>query len=251
MQFEHHSTSPTHPAKVTSKPSAEHEVTLSRAELFNLVWSEAVSKIAPRLGMSDRGLAKLCSRHNIPLPSRGYWAKVKGGKYPARLPLPRPDEDYQISFAAHKGANADHGLDLQSAMQRLFHRTPLKAAASEVGQVAVKTPPATNVCEKPLNIASSVSPIATSAKHQLVSEAKSVLDAEYERAVAAGLEYQRRQAAQALLGALVSSVHTMDEATSTAVLTWARSVHTRLSLVDPVGAVISEILATNAVVRKG
>ena len=40
-----------------------------------MVWEEALSKLAPKLGLSDVGLRKICKRHNIPLPPQGYWAR--------------------------------------------------------------------------------------------------------------------------------------------------------------------------------
>jgi hypothetical protein len=52
----------------------------SRQELYDLVWAEPVSVVAKRFGISDVGLAKLCRRHDIPLPPRGHWAKVAAGK---------------------------------------------------------------------------------------------------------------------------------------------------------------------------
>ncbi|WP_236167855.1 hypothetical protein [Pseudomonas atacamensis] len=51
-----------------------------RAKLLDEVWSEPVQAVAPRFGLSDVGLKKLCSRLQIPTPPRGYWAKVKSGK---------------------------------------------------------------------------------------------------------------------------------------------------------------------------
>lgn len=52
----------------------------SRQDLYDLVWAELVSVVAKRFGISDVGLAKLCRRHDIPLPPRGHWAKVAAGK---------------------------------------------------------------------------------------------------------------------------------------------------------------------------
>ncbi|WP_454844978.1 hypothetical protein [Pseudomonas farris] len=57
-----------------------------RATLLGEVWSEPVQVVAPRYGLSDVGLKKLCTRLQIPTPPRGYWAKLKAGK---RVP-PRP-----------------------------------------------------------------------------------------------------------------------------------------------------------------
>ena len=37
-------------------------------------------KVAPEYGVSGNGLAKLCRRESIPVPERGYWAKLAHGK---------------------------------------------------------------------------------------------------------------------------------------------------------------------------
>lgn len=44
--------------------------------------------LAKRLSLSDRGLAKICAAANIPVPTRGYWAKQQAGKSVTPLPLP-------------------------------------------------------------------------------------------------------------------------------------------------------------------
>lgn len=63
--------------------------TLSREELYDLVWSEPMRTLAPRFGMSDVGLAKVCRRHSIPRPGVGYWAKRRHGKRVKKTPLPK------------------------------------------------------------------------------------------------------------------------------------------------------------------
>ncbi len=57
-------------------------------ELYALVWTEPIQKIAPRYGLSDRGFGKLCERYNIPVPPRGYWAKKSAGKRATQPRLP-------------------------------------------------------------------------------------------------------------------------------------------------------------------
>lgn len=64
-------------------------VHLSRNELYDLVWSRAVSSLAREFGLSDVGLAKICRKHNIPRPPLGYWARVQAGQRVERTPLPR------------------------------------------------------------------------------------------------------------------------------------------------------------------
>jgi hypothetical protein len=51
-----------------------------RERLYDLVWSVPVSRLCRELDISDRGLAKLCARENVPVPPRGYWAKLRHGK---------------------------------------------------------------------------------------------------------------------------------------------------------------------------
>lgn len=52
---------------------------ISRDELYTLVWSEPIQKLAKRFNISDRGLGKLCTRHGIPVPPRGWWARKAAG----------------------------------------------------------------------------------------------------------------------------------------------------------------------------
>jgi hypothetical protein len=62
----------------------------TREELYELVWSDPVSKVAAKLGLSDVGLAKRCRREDIPVPPRGYWAKIAAGHAQDRPALPPP-----------------------------------------------------------------------------------------------------------------------------------------------------------------
>jgi hypothetical protein len=49
---------------------------LTRKELYDLVWSMPVTKLAQTFGISDVGLAKVCNRHRIPDTVRLlHWAK--------------------------------------------------------------------------------------------------------------------------------------------------------------------------------
>ena len=54
--------------------------TLTRQELYELVWSTPMTKLAESFGISDVGLAKICDRHRVPTPPRGYWAKKEAGR---------------------------------------------------------------------------------------------------------------------------------------------------------------------------
>jgi hypothetical protein len=53
---------------------------LTRQELYELVWAQPMTKVAAGLGISDVALKKICVKHHVPVPGRGYWAKVAAGK---------------------------------------------------------------------------------------------------------------------------------------------------------------------------
>jgi hypothetical protein len=63
-------------------------INLTRAELYEKVWTTPMQKLAKEFGLSDVGLSKLCHRHEIPVPGRGYWARIRSGQTPGRVPLP-------------------------------------------------------------------------------------------------------------------------------------------------------------------
>lgn len=53
---------------------------LTRRELYDLVWSKPMTKLAAEFGLSDVGLAKICKKHRVPTPTRGYWARKEAGQ---------------------------------------------------------------------------------------------------------------------------------------------------------------------------
>jgi len=64
------------------------EIKMARAELFERVWSAPVAKLAEEWGITGTGLKKVCRRVQIPVPPRGYWAKLKAGHRVKRPSLP-------------------------------------------------------------------------------------------------------------------------------------------------------------------
>jgi hypothetical protein len=69
-------------------PDTNADVTLSREELYEQVWSEPMWTLAARFGLSDVGMAKTCRRLMIPVPPRGYWQQKQAGQpvRPTKLP---------------------------------------------------------------------------------------------------------------------------------------------------------------------
>jgi hypothetical protein len=64
-------------------------VTLSRQELYDMVWSEPMTTLAKNFGISDVALAKRCRAVDVPIPYRGYWARKTAGQKPTQTPLPK------------------------------------------------------------------------------------------------------------------------------------------------------------------
>jgi hypothetical protein len=66
-------------------------MTLSREELYNLVWETPLSKLAKKYNLSDNGLRKVCKKLDIPLPKNGYWQKIQFNKKVSKVKLPIND----------------------------------------------------------------------------------------------------------------------------------------------------------------
>lgn len=55
--------------------------------------------LAKEFGLSDVGLAKICRGLQIPVPSRGYWAKRAAGVAPPRPALPKMESDPPVGIS--------------------------------------------------------------------------------------------------------------------------------------------------------
>ena len=64
------------------------DVTFTREKLYEEVWTRPVTQLAKQVGVSDVALAKICRKLNVPVPARGYWARVAAGYSPKRPALP-------------------------------------------------------------------------------------------------------------------------------------------------------------------
>jgi hypothetical protein len=67
----------------------KESITVNRNELYEQVWSEPVSRLAPKYGISDVGLKKICKKLNVPTPPLGYWTKIQHNIRVEKTPLPR------------------------------------------------------------------------------------------------------------------------------------------------------------------
>lgn len=67
---------------------SEAPTCVTREELYALVWTEPMLKVATRFSVSSSYMARICGALNVPRPQRGYWAKLAVGQHPRRPKLP-------------------------------------------------------------------------------------------------------------------------------------------------------------------
>jgi hypothetical protein len=65
--------------------------TLTREQLYELVWSEPMRLLSKQIGISDVAIAKHCRKIGVPIPERGYWNKLQAGKNVTKAALPVRD----------------------------------------------------------------------------------------------------------------------------------------------------------------
>lgn len=65
---------------------------ITREELYEMVWSRPMTHVASEFGISGNGLAKVCRKMDVPYPPRGHWAKYAAGKAPPAKALPSRKE---------------------------------------------------------------------------------------------------------------------------------------------------------------
>ena len=68
------------------------EIKFTREELYDLVWSEPMSRLAKKYNLSNNGLKKRCKKMMIPYPPVGYWSKIK---YGYKVPKPKLSKNFK------------------------------------------------------------------------------------------------------------------------------------------------------------
>lgn len=67
----------------------EGGIDIEREAIYLEVWSDPVSTVSKRYGLSDNGLRKICKKLGVPLPAAGYWARLRAGQQIKRPKLPK------------------------------------------------------------------------------------------------------------------------------------------------------------------
>jgi len=108
---------------------------VARTALYDLVWSVPMRKLATQLQMSDRGLAKLCARENIPVPPRGYWTKLRHEK-PVKKPAFGPAPDGHREWIPIAPPGSDLGAEGRDWLELKGARRSGAASTAEPGDLA-------------------------------------------------------------------------------------------------------------------
>ena len=99
---------------------------ITRQQLYEQVWNQPMSRLARSYGLSDVGMAKICKKHSIPRPPRGFWAKKQFGQSPPQTPLPNPQKNAEIAMREPcedgRPDAADEQLELQVAEEARLDR---------------------------------------------------------------------------------------------------------------------------------
>lgn len=64
------------------------EYKITRAELYEKVWTKPMVEIAKEYEITDKAIAKICNKLNVPVPGVGYWQKLEAGEKLERRKLP-------------------------------------------------------------------------------------------------------------------------------------------------------------------
>jgi hypothetical protein len=72
---------------------------ISREELYDLVWSQPMTKVGEKFKLSGSYMARVCATLRVPRPERGYWAKLAVGKAPQKPALPDAQPGDQLSWS--------------------------------------------------------------------------------------------------------------------------------------------------------
>lgn len=117
---------------------------LLRLELYNQVWSKPLIHLAKEYNISDVGPAKICRRHNIPLPPVGYWARKAHGKHTQQIafvPSQEGEADtIEIMAKTSSAANDVKGMSDDLIVELLGHEfIELKEFKKELRPLARET----------------------------------------------------------------------------------------------------------------
>jgi hypothetical protein len=101
-------------------------VSYDRQQLYDLVWSEAMVRLARRFAVTDVALVKTCKRRGVPVPPRGHWRRKETGdrvRHPA-LPSVKPGMTTHVQLRLRGPAEGTADVDPEVEAQKAFEAQP-------------------------------------------------------------------------------------------------------------------------------
>jgi len=120
----------------------EHRFT--RQELYNLIWSTPVTRVAAELGTTMGRLSSLLRRAGIPTPPSGYWIKKEFGKAATRLPLPSAPPDCPEPLVLDTDAETTRALRPETAARKAEQPAQGLSELEATSAPATSSPPPTS-----------------------------------------------------------------------------------------------------------
>jgi hypothetical protein len=105
---------------VTDQSPTPKPTTVTRDELYGLVWQTPMQRLASQYGLTGNGLAKICDRMNVPYPPRGYWAKREAGKAVKQTPLPAANADTPLQTLIRPSTPRPTPPSMSEELQQLY-----------------------------------------------------------------------------------------------------------------------------------
>ncbi|TMH20161.1 MAG: hypothetical protein E6H70_02025 [Betaproteobacteria bacterium] len=90
----------------------------SRTKIYEEVWTEPVTTVSKRYGISDVALRKICQALAVPLPPRGYWARIEAGSGPLFPSTQDGPNSYATGTSAITRPNPTRSIWLPGASSR-------------------------------------------------------------------------------------------------------------------------------------
>jgi len=116
-------------------------IQVTRHELYRQVWARPAVQVAVDYGISNVALKKLCKRHGVPVPGRGYWARKTAGKRVDPAP-PLGAVEASGPIAIRGSRLPDLPDQVREAQQRARHRESQPENRVEVSKTPAELHPA-------------------------------------------------------------------------------------------------------------
>lgn len=111
----------------------------TREEFYDLVWSKPMTHLAKDFRLSDVALHKICRKHDIPRPERGWWAKLAAGHKLSKTPLPEPSAGVGSTIVITSGVTGDEAEDIAQAREQARIRASETVPSEEVAAHPIVT----------------------------------------------------------------------------------------------------------------